>query len=158
MKNKKCNCGCGEYLIEEERFWQKVYKRTGDECWNWKAGKDKDGYGRFTLMTRKIVRAHRYSYELKYGTIKEGLVIDHMCRNPSCVNPKHLRQVTNKINILIGMSNPAKNSRKTHCLRGHELSGENLYVQTKTGKRYCKTCDSIRHGVHVEWPKDEQRP
>lgn len=32
-----------------------------------------------------------------------------------------------------------ENARKTHCIHGHELSGDNVYTPA-TGGRYCKTC------------------
>ena len=32
------------------------------------------------------------------------------------------------------------NSRKTHCLRGHELTEENVYIRPSTGSRSCRTC------------------
>jgi len=140
----KCNCGCGQYLTTEERFWEKVAKIGEDECWNWLAGKDKDGYGFFTIKRTKV-RAHRYSYELCVAEIAPELVIDHICRNPSCVNPSHLRPMTNAENILIGNGFAAMNARKTHCINGHELNGDNLYTHKKTGKRYCKICDKARH-------------
>ena len=59
-----------------------------------------NGYGsiRADAPSRKNLKAHRVAYELKYGAIPDGLVIDHMCRNRSCVNPEHLRPVTKKQN------------------------------------------------------------
>lgn len=134
-----------------DRFLSKVNK-TG-ECWNWVARVDKDGYGVFSL-NRKNVRAHRYSYEEYKGKIGSGLVIDHLCRNKSCVNPDHMETVTNKENILRGFWGGAINHRKTHCINGHPLSGKNLYVQVKTGKRYCRTCDR-RRGTEYEKRKKQ---
>lgn len=32
------------------------------------------------------------------------------------------------------------NTEKTHCKRGHPLSGENLYVNATSGARVCRTC------------------
>ena len=49
------------------------------------------------------------------GTIPQGLVIDHLCRNKSCVNPAHLEAVTNTENVLRGEAPSAKAARKTHC-------------------------------------------
>ena len=37
-----------------------------------------------------------------------------------------------------------QNTNKTHCIRGHVLSGENLYVY-KNGKRGCRTCQRERN-------------
>lgn len=139
MNKRKCNCGCGLYLTEQQRFWQKVNKT--DTCWNWNKELDKNGYGRFQV-NRIGIRAHRYSYELVMGKIPKGLVIDHLCRNPKCVNPKHLEAVTNKENILRGNGVAAINSVKTKCIHGHELLGNNLIVQ-KNGKRNCKECGRI---------------
>lgn len=59
-----------------------------------------NGYGsiRADAPSRKNLKAHRVAYELHYGPIPDGLVIDHICRNRSCVNPEHLRAVTKKQN------------------------------------------------------------
>lgn len=45
------------------------------------------------------MKAHRFSYEAHKGPIPEGLEIDHVCRNRSCVNPEHLRAVTRRENM-----------------------------------------------------------
>ena len=85
-----------EYTATDEaRFWPKVDK--GEGCWNWKASKFGDGYGSFWASGRSR-RAHRVSYELTIGQIPEGLFVDHICFNHSCVNPTHLRLVTVKQN------------------------------------------------------------
>jgi len=68
-----------------------------DECWNWEGIKDPEGYG-IRRIGDKGVRAHRWSYEHHVGPIPEGKVIDHLCSNPSCVNPSHLEPVDQKVN------------------------------------------------------------
>ena len=79
-----------------QRFWDKVDK-SGD-CWIWKAGVRGTGpYGRFRLGSKTVV-AHRFSYEIANGQIPKGFQIDHRCRNRLCVNPSHLRVVTQKQN------------------------------------------------------------
>lgn len=70
-------------------------------CWNWKGHKDKKGYGVFNT-TNKTFLAHRFSYLSFVGPIKKSLVLDHICNNKGCVNPKHLRQITNGLNLLRG--------------------------------------------------------
>ncbi len=69
-------------------------------CWHWTGAKTDKGYGRFYLNGNK--HAHRISYELLIGPIPNGLVIDHLCRNPSCVNPAHLEPVTHVENVKRG--------------------------------------------------------
>lgn len=74
----------------EERFWAKV--DTSGDCWDWTGGKTA-GYG-VLLVNGKSTLAHRISFELGVGEIPQRLVIDHKCRNRSCVNPSHLQAVT----------------------------------------------------------------
>lgn len=128
----------------DQRFWDKV--AGGDEinvCWEWKAKKDKDGYAVFHYAeTNKHVKGHRWSYERFVGPIPLGLTIDHLCNNPSCVNPAHLEPATATDNAMRGNGIMARNARKTHCLRGHPLTGDNL-APSAPG-RVCRECIRIR--------------
>jgi len=73
-------------------FWNNVNK-VGS-CWLWAGSIDKLGYGRY-----RLTYAHRYAYELHTGKmIRDGRQVDHMCHNRACINPEHLRSVTNKQN------------------------------------------------------------
>ena len=116
----------------EERFWEKVDKTNS--CWIWTSEKNYSGYGKFQLKGKRV-KAHRFSYELTNGKIPKGLTIDHLCRNRSCVNPDHLEAVTQKENLLRGISPAAINSRRKFCIRGHLLSGRNLYVKPNNGRQ-----------------------
>ena len=83
----------------EVRFWEKVEKT--DTCWNWTGATTKkggEGYGQVTVGGGVKTVAHRASYEMAYGKIPEGLTVDHLCHNTKCVNPEHLRAVTQKQN------------------------------------------------------------
>lgn len=105
-------------------------------CWVFSGFTDNDGYGRLKV-DGKNVSAHRFSYEHYHGVcIPDGYVIDHKCFNPSCTNPNHLECVTPSEN-----SKRARhpNKLKTHCVRGHPLEGDNLYL-SKDNWRYCKAC------------------
>jgi hypothetical protein len=101
----------------EERFWAKVDK-SGD-CWEWTAGKTKLGYARIDN-----IYAHRLSWEMANGPIPDKGEIDHICHNPCCVNPDHLRLATRKQNIE-NHSGPKKNCKSG--VRG-------VYLHKQTGK------------------------
>jgi len=42
---------------------------------------------------------HRYIYEQCYGDIPKGMIIRHLCNNPSCINPEHLKIGTHYDNV-----------------------------------------------------------
>ena len=87
-----------------KRFNAKLSLPTENGCIEWNAALSKKGYGVICIgsrigNTRKIVYAHRISYEINYVKIKNGLHVLHKCDNPKCVNHKHLFLGTAKDNM-----------------------------------------------------------
>lgn len=124
----------------EERFKEKYRVDQESGCWIWTASLMPNGYAQFRYSRAKNGYGHRFSYEHHIGPIPEGRQIDHLCKNKACVNPDHLDVVTPKTNIeRIGPRRSA-NAEKTHCPRGHPLSGDNLYVFPNRRARTCRTC------------------
>lgn len=70
-------------------------------CWLWDMHLNEKGYGKIR-SGGEHTGAHRYHYEMAKGPIPEGMVLDHLCRNRSCVNPDHLEPVTFTENIRRG--------------------------------------------------------
>lgn len=119
-------------------FWARADRSNPTGCWPWLAGKTGAGYGAFWLDGHQRL-AHRLAWSLSGRTIDPEQVLDHICRNRACVNPSHLRQVSQRSNAVENsVSRSALNANKTHCNRGH------LFDDTNTGShhgaRYCRTC------------------
>lgn len=126
-------------LPSTERFWHYVHKT--DTCWLWIGTRAPDGYGHFKVNGRPM-QAHRFAYEMLVGPIPQGLTVDHLCRNPPCVNPDHLEIVSMRENMYRGISGPAINARKTHCVRGHPFDEANTLWRTSRGQQWrnCRIC------------------
>lgn len=136
-----CSQRCASQRPLAERFWQKV--RITDACWVWTGATSPDGYGHLKAdQSRRDLWAHRVAYEMMVGPIPDGLQIDHLCRNPSCVNPAHLEPVTGQVNVRRGIGHAAVNAAKTHCCRGHPFDSENTYYRPG-GSRRCRACECI---------------
>lgn len=119
-------------------------------CFIFTGGKTSSGYGAVVLDSKKQKLVHRAMYELVVGKIPDGLTLDHLCRVRACCNPDHLEPVTMLENLRRGEGLVGINFRKTHCDRGHELSGENLYVTLDGKKRRCRTCDKATRKRRTE--------
>jgi hypothetical protein len=72
-----------------DRFHTK-YEKKENGCWEWTDAKDKSGYGYYRAPTATAGKAHRFSALIAGLDITQP-VIRHLCNNPSCVNPDHLR-------------------------------------------------------------------
>ncbi|MBY6005380.1 HNH endonuclease [Salipiger bermudensis] len=88
-------------LCEFERFWMNVSVSEG--CWEWTAGKDPNGYGRFAIKETPNL-AHRVSWRLAHGEDPGPKHVLHSCDNPGCVRPSHLRLGTHDDNMADKMS------------------------------------------------------
>lgn len=123
-----------------ERIESKIGRSNGD-CWLWLSAFTKSGYGTI-WWNGKSRRAHRVIYELLVGPISEGMQLDHLCRNRSCVNPSHLEPVTNLENIRRGDAG-INSKRKTHCPNGHVYDEGNIRIDGE-GYRSCRVCYNMR--------------
>jgi hypothetical protein len=137
----------------EERFWAKVDKNGPvpaarpdlGSCWIWTASPTTQGYGQFRNKGLKNGGlAHRAAWLFVVGPLTPGLHLDHLCKTLMCVRAaldptaSHLEEVTRKENILRGDGFGGLNSRKTHCVHGHEYTEENTVWEN--GWRKCRTC------------------
>ena len=108
-------------------------------CILWTGAQNK-GYGKLGRRG-KTWYAHRFAWTLANGPIPEGMVIDHLCRTPLCVNTDHMEVTTIQTNTLRGISSSARNAVKTHCKRGHEFTPENTGpTNGDRPGRVCRTC------------------
>jgi len=125
---------------ETGRIFSKISIDPISGCWNWMGGLD-NGYGRIYWRGKRY-KAHRLIYAWKFKDIpkwkdKTSKELDHLCRNRSCVNPDHLQLVSNKINVIRGISPVAINANKTICIHGHDA----FYIIGN--RRRCRECRRI---------------
>ena len=127
-----------------DRFWSKVKVGAADECWEWQAGLDSDGYGRIQFDGKRQ-GAHRFSWILHNTDIPQGMCICHRCDNPACVNPNHLFLGTQVDNIydMVSKNRNYLPPKATHCVQGHEYTPEN--TKMNNNKRKCRTCANAGH-------------
>lgn len=127
----------------DQRFHSKIDRRGADECWPWTAYRGPTGYGRFMVSTKrgeaKACLAHRLALEEIEPIPFSGAIALHLCDNPSCCNPAHLRWGTQRDNI-----NDAR-------LKGRTSSGSAHSEITKAviprGEEHCNavlTADQVR--------------
>ena len=81
------------------------------ECILWAGTVNSRGHGHLRMDGRMRL-VHRFAWEKENGPIPEGMQIDHICHNPSCINVTHLRVAT-----------PAENSRHRRGATAANLSG-----------------------------------
>lgn len=78
-----------------------VDRGHGSDCWIFGGHLHHTGYG-MLRRSGKTYWAHRWFYEKVHGMIPPKLVIDHLCEQHDCVNPSHLKAVTNAENVRRG--------------------------------------------------------
>lgn len=124
------------------KFWSRVDKSPAHlGCWLWTGYVTQSGYGQLTVNTIQFY-AHRFAWLLRHGSLPDSqLELDHICRNRRCVNPEHLRVLTQRENTMLGVCPMAINARKTHCPQGHPLSPNNTFSNgPRRNWRRCLEC------------------
>lgn len=119
-------------------------------CWIWSGRVDRKDGRPLVWRGAKPIAAHRYVYEREVGTIKSGMELDHLCRRPHCVNPKHMEPVTREENEKRKSWRVRVKSRT--CPNGHSMASA---MVTPEGGRLCRQCAG-RRDVTVA-PKDTTR-
>lgn len=130
-----------------ESLRHRIAPEPNSGCWLWTGVIQSRGYGTCYVGTgradQRLRVAHRVIYERLVGLVPEGLVLDHLCRVRSCVNPAHLEPVTNRENILRGVGIAAQRSVAQKCSRGHI----DWVIRAGTRHRTCRTCRRIVKGA-----------
>ena len=130
------------------------YTISENSCWEWGGTITSKGYGVVPIPSatnKNYTYAHRFFYERLVGEIPNNLVIDHLCRNRSCVNPEHLEAVSISENVKRGKPNNGQRN-KTHCPKGHEYTKDNTYVNGN--RRTCRECKKIQRLSYYNKNKD----
>lgn len=113
-------------------------------CLVWTGTIAATGYGVVGFKGRQH-KVHRLIYEAVNGPMPrtapngKAIVSDHLCRNRACANPEHIEPVTDRVNVMRGISFAPANAAKTHCVNGHEFTPENTFADAK-GHRGCRAC------------------
>lgn len=76
------------------------------ECWDWVGAftthRGRPTYPALSMKVggvRRVLKAHRVSFEAAFGPIPPGEEIHHRCGRTSCVRPEHLQSVTGGENL-----------------------------------------------------------
>ncbi|MDW8306587.1 MAG: hypothetical protein RML34_05930 [Leptospiraceae bacterium] len=65
------------------------YVKKTPSCWQWEGSFTRDGYPQFWLRQNKVVKSHRFAYELFCEDLAEKSRLVNLCGNKQCVNPHH---------------------------------------------------------------------
>lgn len=121
---------------------------TDDECWI-VATRKPDGYAVFGRRPARLV--HRIAWTVWHGEIPAGHEVHHECRSRSCVNPAHLRLLTESEHTALhhprrDVSHPPAGT----CRHGHDwatfgvLTTQGKWVCTECGREACRRHDAKR--------------
>lgn len=110
-------------------FWDRLGPETKRGCMEWLGSRNRKGYGKITVNKRSF-SAHRVALMLHLGlnSISPTLDVMHLCNNPPCCNPKHLKIGTRKENIRQSVSDGTHASNSTHPRWNAKLKQGDLKV------------------------------
>ena len=93
----------GNYKTIEQQLWNKTTINETTGCWIKEVNSKENGKGYVKVRvtrngTRKLMSAHRLSYEIHHGKIPKGKCVMHKCNVRNCWNPDHLTIGTDRDN------------------------------------------------------------
>jgi hypothetical protein len=121
------------------------------------------GYGSMGYRGRGNRAVHRVVWTILHGDPGKGMDVCHTCDVRHCCNPDHLWLGTRSQNLrdmVAKLRGPCgQKAAQTHCLRGHPLSGDNLFLSHGGRRRGCLECDRILRATpkYVEWRRNYQK-
>lgn len=91
-------------------FWKRLSnhiaslpnEKMKEDCLCWTGCLTNTGYGRISRNHDEkhfSSLVHRQVYQRLHGPIPDGLQVDHICKNTTCCNPKHLRLLSVSENL-----------------------------------------------------------
>jgi hypothetical protein len=124
-------------------------------CWIWTRKLNSRGYAS-TWFEGKTRKASRVAFFVFKGHWPEDKAL-HDCDNPKCINPDHLHDGTTRQNAIEAVDRGLNaNSNKTHCKRGHALTGDNVRWSSswRSGRpqRTCRDCERLMNGTRRSRP------
>lgn len=111
-------------------FWDRCTPEPNSGCWLW-IGSMIQSTGRPVFTGRKLL-AYRVAVQAILA-VPDGLVCDHLCNTPSCVNPGHIKVTTQTENAQRGN---ARRDYGTACKNGHPFDPKRAGAR----QRVCREC------------------
>lgn len=145
MANNKCRPipELSQEFIDS--FWDRVDKHGPDDCWEWKKGRFKRGYGCVSINGAATI-ASRVSYFIATGIDLGDSLACHSCDNPPCCNPRHIFPGTEA-------DNSADMARKGRSASGRRNARYTKPETSPRGERHgrSKITDDIVRLLRVEY-------
>lgn len=129
----------------EEAFDAYTEPLAWDDHLVWTGGRGQSGHGRIWVKGRHE-EAHRYAWEREHGPIPDGMLVDHACHEPSCVNVAHLRLATPAGNA---HSRAGANRNSTLGVRNVYPTPQGTYMASvrKGGRHYRKSFPTLEEAA-----------
>jgi hypothetical protein len=143
-------------LVVPERVAERLSARieiTEDGCWVSQYSVGSHGYAQVGWNENGqsfVTVAHRAMWIAVNGDIPEGMTVDHLCKNRPCINPAHLRLLSNYEN---SRRNNGNDFELGVCAYGHPDS-ELVAIRrkSKTGEpRLSMTCGVCKKARYTKY-------
>lgn len=123
--------------------WDKIKEigwthSSSSGCREWNGFRNELGYGLYRHGNGPLLRVHRVAYENLIGPLGQKEFVLHLCDNPACSNPKHLRK-GNQLDNMRDMYSKGRAYKQdwTHCPNGHKYPKDAPPSSTKNRCREC---------------------